>query len=197
MIESEALEVTRRVTAALDALEVPYVIGGSFASMVHGMTRATMDADIIADLRAGDAAALLGALGDAFYTPGEAVIRQAIERRDSFNLIHLGTMFKIDIFLAGARPFDRQQLTRRIGQRVGGQADDTLWVLSAEDIILAKLEWFRRGGEASERQWRDVLGVIKAQWPELDEAYLRDWAGSLGVEDLLERALVEATRDES
>ena len=197
MIESEALGVTRRVTAVLNALGVPYVIGGSFASTVHGMARATMDADIVADLRPGDVAVLLDALGDSFYSPGEAVVRQAIERREGFNLIHLGTMFKIDIFLAGERPFDRQQLARRIGQRVGGRSDETLWVLSAEDVILAKLDWFRQGGELSERQWRDVLGVIKAQSPGLDAVYLRQWAGSLGVGDLLEQALVEAARDEA
>jgi len=122
----------------------------------------------------------IGALGDAFYSSGEAAVRQAIERRDGFNLIHLETMFKIDIFLAGARPFDRPQLARRVGQRVGGRPDETLWVLSAEDIILAKLKWFRREGEVSERQWRDVLGVIKAQSPGPDADYLRQWAGLLG-----------------
>lgn len=194
MIESEALVVTRQVTAALDALGIPYVIGGSLASTVHGVVRATMDADIIADLQPSHAAALIDALGDAFYTPGEAAVGQAIERRGSFNLIHLGTMFKIDIFPAGPRPFDRQQLARRVGQMIDTQSDEKLWILSAEDVILAKLDWFRRGGEVSERQWRDVLGVMKAQSPALDVAYLRQWAGSLGVGDLLERTLDEAVR---
>lgn len=188
MIDSEALGVTRQVTAALDALGVSYVIGGSFASMVHGMVRATMDADIVADLRPLHAAALIEALGAPFYTPGEPAVRQAIEQRGSFNLIHLATMFKIDIFVPTGRPFDRQQLDRRIGEQVGDRPDERLWILSAEDVILAKLEWFRLGGEVSERQWRDVLGVIKTQAPVLDIAYLREWAESLEVGDLLERA---------
>lgn len=194
MVDSEALGVTRQVTAVLDALGVPYVIGGSFASMVHGMVRATMDADIIADLQPQHAAALVAALGDQFYTPGEPVMRQAIERRGSFNFIHLATMFKIDIFVPGERAFDQQQLQRRIGEQVGSLSAEKLWVLSAEDVVLAKLDWFRQGGELSERQWRDVLGVIKAQSPGLDGVYLRQWAELLGVGDLLARALVEAAR---
>ena len=191
MIGSEALGVTRLVTAALDALGVPYVIGGSLASIVHGMVRTTMDADIIADLQPGHVAALVAALGDSFYVPDEALLQQAIERRGSFNLIHLGTMFKVDIFLPQARAFDRQQLARRIGERVASGSDEQLWVLSPEDVILAKLEWFRLGGETSERQWRDVLGVVRAQAAALDVAYLRQSAGPLGVGDLLERALAE------
>lgn len=197
MTGSDPLDVTRQVTTALDALGVPYVIGGSFASMVHGMVRATMDADIIADLRPDHAAALIEALGEAFYTPGESTMRQEIERRGSFNLIHLASMFKIDIFLPGARPFDRQQLDRRISQPIGRRTADRLWILTPEDIILAKLEWFRRGGEVSERQWRDVLGVIMAQSPALDVGYLREWAAALQVGDLLARALAEAAGSEA
>ena len=192
MIDSEALGVTRQVTAVFEALGVAYVIGGSLASMVHGMMRTTMDADIIADLQPGHAAALVAALGEAFYVPDEALLRQAIERRGSFNLIHLATMFKVDIFVPQARPFDRQQLARRIGERVASGSDERLWVLSAEDVILAKLEWFRLGGETSERQWRDVLGVVKAQGAALDVAYLRQWGGALRVGDLVARALAAA-----
>lgn len=116
MIDSEALGVTRQVTAALDALGIPYVIGGSLAGAVHGVVRATMDADIVADLRPTHAAALIAALGAAFYPPRGAAAEQAIERRSSFNLIHLRTMFKIDIFPAGPRAFDRRQLARRISR---------------------------------------------------------------------------------
>ena len=192
MIDSEALGVTRQVTAVFDALGVAYVIGGSLAGMVHGLVRTTLDADIVAELQPDHAAALVAALGEAFYVPDEATLREAIARRGSFNLIHLATMFKVDVFVPQARPFDRQQLARRIGERVGSGSEERLWVLSAEDVILAKLEWFRRGGEASERQWRDVLGVVRAQGAALDVAYLRQWGAALGVDDLVERALAAA-----
>lgn len=194
MIDSEALSVTRQVTALLDALDVPYVIGGSLASIVHGMVRATMDADIIADLQPHHIAVLLDTLSEQFYMPDESALRQVIERRGSFNMIHLATMFKIDIFLPQQRTFDRQQLERRIGERIASDSEEEIWILSAEDLVLAKLDWFRLGGESSERQWRDVLGVIKVQSSTLDIAYLREWARRLQVSDLLERAWVEATQ---
>ena len=121
----------------------------------------------------------------------EGSIRQAIERRSSFNLIHLPTMIKVDVFLPKDRPFDQQQLARRIAQPVSPDSSETVWILTAEDAILAKLDWFRMGGEVSERQWRDILGVMKTQREALDLAYLQLWAERLGVADLLERALEE------
>jgi hypothetical protein len=186
----EALGVTRQVTAILDALGVPYVIGGSLAGIAHGLVRSTLDVDMVIDLRPEHIPPLTRALQDAFYVPDEAVLQEAIAQRRSFNLIHLDTMFKVDVFLPGG-PFGQQQLLRRTAERLDSKSDSRLWVLSPEDVILAKLDWFRQGGEVSERQWRDVVGVMKAQ-PALDEAYLRQWAGVLGVGDLLGRALAEA-----
>jgi hypothetical protein len=190
LVDSEALRVTLFVTDLLDELGIPYVIGGSMASIVHGMLRTTMDVDIVADIQPEQVAPFVAALQDAFYTD-EQMIRRAIQRQSSFNLIHLSTMFKVDIFIPKGRPFDRQQLKRRISERVGHDADQQIWVLSAEDVILAKLEWFRMGDEVSERQWRDILGVLKTQQSALDIDYLRQWAQELGVSDLMERALEE------
>ena len=194
MVDSEAIQVTLLVTNLLDELGVPYVIGGSMASIIHGMLRTTMDVDIVADIQPEQVASFMTSLQDAFYVD-EQMIRQAIQRRSSFNLIHLSTMFKVDIFIPKGRPFDQQQLNRRIAEPVGPDSDEQIWVLSAEDVILAKLEWFRLGGEISERQWRDILGVVKTQQPTLDIDYLKQWAQSLGVTDLMERALKELTRD--
>ena len=104
-------------------------------------------------------------------------------------------MFKIDIFLPQEQGGERRQLTRRISHRVGSESNERVWILSAEDVIRARLEWFRPGGESSQRQWRDVLGVIKAQEPTLDMDYLREWAGRLQVSDLLKRAVADATVD--
>lgn len=190
MLESDPLHATLLVTGTLDALDVPYVIGGSVASIAHGMIRTTMDVDLVADLNPDHVAPFVAALQDSFYVD-EPSVRQAIRRRSSFNLIHLETMVKVDVFLPRDRPFDRQQLARRIAAAVTADAEIFLWILTAEDVILAKLDWFRSGGEVSERQWRDVLGVLKTQGEALDYAYLREWAEKLAVADLLARAVAE------
>jgi hypothetical protein len=192
LVDSEALQVTLLVTNLLDELGVPYVIGGSMASIIHGMLRTTMDVDIVADLQPEQVAPFVTGLQDAFYAD-EQMIQQAIQQRGSFNLIHLSTMFKVDIFIPKGRPFDQQQLNRRIAEPVGPDSAEQIWVLSAEDVILAKLDWFRLGGEVSERQWRDILGVLKTQQATLDIDYLQQWAQSLGVADLMEHALEELT----
>ena len=147
---AEPIAVTMIVADALEALGVPYAIGGSLASAVHGVMRATMDADLVADLRPEHAEPLVRALGDAFYADAE-MIRDAIRRHGSFNLIHLGTMFKVDIFVAKPRPFDRSQLARRQLHLLSEDPERHAYVTSAEDIILSKLEWYRQGGEVSAR----------------------------------------------
>jgi hypothetical protein len=176
---------------ALDALGVPYAIGGSLASALHGVMRATMDVDLVADLELGHVEPLVGALGDAFYADLETM-RSAVRQRASFNLIHLETLFKVDIFVARPRPFDRSQLARRQLHRLSDDPECHAYVTSPEDIILAKLEWYRMGGETSDRQWHDVLGVLKVQADRLDGDYLIRMAADLNVTDLLRRAFREA-----
>lgn len=187
----EPITVTLLVIDALDALGVPYLIGGSLASAVHGVLRATMDTDLVADLRLEHAEPLARALGGTFYVDAES-IREAVLHQSNFNVIHLETMFKMDVFILKKRPFHRSQMERRIAQVIATDPERTAYVATAEDTILAKLEWYRMGGGVSDRQWRDVLGVMKVQADRLDLAYLRQWAAQLNVLDLLERALTEA-----
>jgi hypothetical protein len=186
----EPIAVTLQVIEVLDSLEVPYLIGGSLASAVHGVPRATMDADLLADLRMEHAEPLARGLGNAFYLDATSIL-DAIGHHGSFNVIHLETMFKIDIFLPKTRPFDAAQLARRRSAIVATDPERTAYFASAEDSILTKLEWYRAGREVSERQWSDVLGMLKAQGAQLDLAYLRRWSTTLNVADLLERALRE------
>ncbi|TRZ89227.1 hypothetical protein D4R89_06395 [bacterium] len=188
---NELIAVTLLVIDALDALGVPYLIGGSLASAVHGVLRATLDTDLVADLRLEHAEPLARALGGTFYVDAES-IREAVLHQRSFNVIHLETMFKVDVFVVKKWPFHHSQMERRLAQVIATDPDRTAYVATAEDTILAKLEWYRAGGDVSERQWRDVLGVMKVQADRLDLAYLRKWAAQLDVSDLLERAIKEA-----
>jgi hypothetical protein len=187
----EPIAVTLQVADALETLGVPYFIGGSLASAIHGISRATMDVDIVADLQAEHIEALVGLLADAFFIDDEA-LRRAVREHDSCNFIHRDTMFKVDIFIRKTRPFDQSQLDRRERQSLATEPERFAYVASAEDMILAKLEWYRMGGEISERQWRDVQNILKVQGNRLDDAYLRKWADQLGVLDLFERALDES-----
>lgn len=134
---------------------------------------------------------LVAALRETYYVPVER-IRDAVAGRSSFNLIHLDTMLKVDVFVSRDRPFERQAFERARPASIG-QGGATLPVSSAEDVVLAKLEWYRKRGETSERQWTDVLGVLQVTASALDLRYLRRGAGELEVGDLLERALGEAS----
>lgn len=188
---SEQIAVTLLVIDALERLNVRYLIGGSLASALYGVPRATLDADLVADLRWEHAEPLARALTEAFYVDAE-MIREAIRQQRSFNVIHLETAFKVDVFVKKPRAFDDAQFARRVRQIVATEPERTAFVASAEDTLLAKLEWYRLGGETSERQWRDVLGIVKTQSERLDLAYLREWAVQLGVADLLEKAMSQA-----
>ena len=188
---NEPVAVTMMVVDALDVLGVPYLIGGSLASSVHGVVRTTMDVDLVADLKMVHVEPLLQMLGDSFYADAH-MIREGIRHRRSFNLLHLETMFKVDIFIHKQRPFDRAQFERRLLQTLDIDLERAAYVASAEDTVLAKLEWYRMGNEISERQWRDVIGVLKVQGERIDRDYMCRMAAELGVVDLLERALQES-----
>lgn len=184
----EPIAVTLQVVDVLESLGVPYVIGGSMASTLHGMARTTMDSDMVVALQPEHVSTFAAQLQADFYLDVDT-INQAIQNRASFNLIHLKTMFKVDIFVAKQRPFDQLQLQRAQPTILAIDPERTARILSAEDIILAKLDWYRLGNEVSERQWRDVISIIHVQGDQLDLDYLRETAVALHVSDLLERAL--------
>ena len=187
----ENLAVTLAIAAVLDTLEIRWFLGGSLASSVHGIPRATLDADIVADLRLPQVGPLLRALGEDWYVE-EQSIRQAIADRGCFNLIHFGTAMKIDVFVPKLRRFDGGQFSRAKRTPVAEGSSIEIPVCSAEDIVLAKLEWYRAGGELSERQWGDVIGVLRVNAKHLDMEGMQERAAELAVSDLLAGALTEA-----
>ena len=187
----EQLRVLFKVLEVLERLNIDYVIGGSFASSAHGFARATMDVDMLVSLNREQADLLVSQIGTEFYADEQAILR-AINAKRHFNIIHIDTSFKIDMFVAKPDGFDKKQLERRQMRVINDEPAIKAYVATAEDTILAKLKWYRLGNEVSDRQWKDVLGVIRIQGDRLDSGYLKQWASSLGVSDLLDKALAQA-----
>jgi len=180
------------VIRALDALRIPYQIVGSVASSAYGIARTTLDVDLEADFRDSQVSPLIEQLQGAFYLDEDRV-RDAVMRRSSFNVIHLESMVKIDIFLLKSKSYNQAAFARRRVETFGEDLPPrTLCIASPEDVILNKLDWYQEAGRISERQWTDVLGVLKVQQSSLDMEYLHVWAEKLGLADLLAQALRDA-----
>lgn len=186
----DPIAVALSVARTLDALGITHTVGGSIASSIAGEPRSTVDIDFVVALDESDVPSLVAALSADFYVDDEALNR-AVRERSSANVIHQETQLKVDIFVAGGTPLDEQQLHRRLAVEVA--EGRTLHVHPPEDILLQKLRWYRKGGEVSDRQWRDILGIIRVQGRRLDRDYLRVNAPVIDVADLLTRALGEVT----
>jgi hypothetical protein len=179
------------VIHAFERLGVRYYVGGSVASMVHGEYRLTADVDIVADLLPEHVEPMVQSLQGEFLME-EGAMRDAIRHHRSFNLIHLTEFFKVDIFIPKGRPYDEQAALRRRKDIIKVDPAVEAFLASPEDILLAKLEWFRMGGEVSDRQWRDIKGICQVQSQGLDFGYLKRWAVELNVQDLLMRAFEDS-----
>jgi hypothetical protein len=188
--------IERAITPVVEAfvrLGVDYFLTGSVISSHHGIPRSTVDVDVVAALRHDHVDALVAALVDAYYIDADAA-HDAIKRHSMFDVIHLATMYKVDVYAMLGR-FNRAVMARRRWEALADMDPQrTMAIATAEDVVLSKLRWFRDGGDVSERQWTDVIGVIRMQRA-LDLDYMRPWARDLAVEDLLDRALAEVAAD--
>jgi hypothetical protein len=181
----------REVIRILNNLAIPYALGGSMASSLHGIERYTRDGDLTVEPFPGREDDFAAAFGPDWYVSVSAA-RDANQRRAYFNVINTATGFKVDLFVRKDQPFEREAMARRVSFTPPEQPDQPIFVHSAEDVILFKLRWYRLGGEVIDQQWTDVLNVMKVQIAKLDRIYLDHWASDLGVSDLLARARQEA-----
>lgn len=187
----DQVDVMLLVAEVLETLGIPYCVGGSMASSLHGDWRSTKDVDLLADIKGKHVKPFSEALQSDFYAEEQSVL-DAVKLRKSFNVIHVETLYKVDIFVSKGTEFEKQQLERRELRTISPEQHQTAYVATAEDTVLAKLVWYRLGNEISDQQWRDVLGVLKMQHERLDFEYLRHWAVELNVSDLLVDAFAEA-----
>jgi hypothetical protein len=180
------LELVSQVAAILDDLGIPYALGGSMASSLVGEPRSTVDVDIAIKVEDGTEAALLERASAEFYVPVDAA-RAAIRAHSSFNLVETAHGLKVDLFVLGDGLLDRMQIERRMNVTIPGFAD-RIWVTSPEDQVLRKLDWYRSTGHESERQWRDVVGILRIHGDVMDRIYLDETARQLNLGALLDEA---------
>ncbi len=191
MILGEPLLITKQVVNVFSGLDIKYMVGGSLASSLHGIPRATQDIDIVVDIKPENIKDLVNILKNDFYID-EDMIRTAIFKQTSFNIIHLKTMFKVDIFIFKHDEASKEEMARRKSYKISDNY--YLFVSSAEDIILHKLFWYELGSRISDRQWTDVIGVLQVQGNQLDYKYLKKCAIRMNINELLTKAIEETEK---
>ncbi|MBX7220250.1 MAG: hypothetical protein K1Y36_09925 [Blastocatellia bacterium] len=179
------------IVRACEKFGIRYRVGGSLASSLFGEPRATNDADVVLDLKSETVEVFVAEIQNEYVIFADS-LKKAIERETCLNALHSETVFKIDLFPLKSRPYDQQAQHRMTVVPI--EHEGTVLAVSfvtAEDMVIAKLEWYRKGNEVSERQWRDILGLLKTEAVFLDYDYLERWTTELHLHDLYERALTE------
>lgn len=186
--QSELVQALSPVIRFFKDYDIRYFVGGSVASSHHGASRSTLDVDLTVVFDEGKISPLIERLSGDYYL-SEPAMRDAVRRKSCFNLIHLKTSFKVDVFVSRGREFDEISQDRSINAELGETHQLAVRIAAVEDIILIKLQWYRLGNEISERQWNDLTTVVRLNRPDLDIVYLQYWATQLEVDDLLLRLL--------
>lgn len=173
----------------LQSVNIPYYVSGGVASSIHGEPRSTRDLDLVIEIQPDQINLLVTALEAAgYYCPAGAVEDLQRGRERMLNITHTETIANADLYVTDTSTFATSQMERRRLLDVEGMP--AFWVISPEDLVLQKLAWGR--GSQSEKQWRDVLGILKLQTENLDYEYLTQWADNLGLLDFLSQAFSEA-----
>jgi len=190
-VTADPVEIAFLVGRAFERAGIDYIVGGGLASSAHGEPRATQDVDVAVLLRAEQLPKLMEELPEGFELD-RASAREAIRNHSAFSLLHVPSYIKVDVYVCRDGGFHASAIRRGARTKLSGRADHTARVSSAEDIVIQKLVWYRAGDGASDRQWRDVLGVLKANRGALDVGYMRRWSTDQGVADDLAKALAES-----
>ncbi len=184
-------EIAQMLHEILESLSIAYYITGGVAAIAYGEPRTTRDLDIVVEVGGSEINTLVTALEAAgFYCPHGAVEDIQSGRGRVLSITHMQTLLNADIVLNANTDFDRSKLARRRLEAISLTTTDQFWMVAPEDLILAKLLWGQRS--QSEKQWRDVLGVLKVQHDSLEFDYLRQWGTTLGIRELLETAIAAA-----
>jgi hypothetical protein len=192
MNNTAELTTLENFTNILDRLGIAYAIGGSIASSAYGAVRFTEDADIVVEHFGDKAEEFFELMKGQYYISKEAM-NQALRQHKSFNVIHFESAFKIDVFIRKDTAFEKHLISRAKGLKLSDSLEKNFSVVSPEDIILLKLQWYNSGGRSSERQWNDILGIFAVQAKRLDLGYLKKWAAVLGINELFEKIISETT----
>ncbi len=179
MASAESPEgVIHRFASLLDAAGVPYMLTGSFASGFHGAPRATQDIDIVISPTLGSLNRLLRLLPDDKYYVSRDAALDAYSRESLFNVVDFASGWKIDLICRKARAFSVTEFERRSLHILGGLG---VFVASAEDVVLAKLEWAKLAH--SGRQIEDAASVLRIQGTKLNTSYINQWVAQLGLDE--------------
>jgi len=177
--------------ALFERLGVPYVLAGGVATIVYGEPRSTLDVDFAAHLGSEQARRLPVLAGNDFLVAPESAL-EAARTCSMFTMVHAASFVKIDVHVVPRSGIHKEEIERGRWQRLGPGYPDEIRIATPEDLVLQKLRWYLDAGGVSEKQWRDVLGILKARGHSLDLVYIRRWAPVLGIVEVLDRALVAA-----
>ena len=178
---SEQMAFLKWIAERLEQAGIPYMLTGSLALALYAQPRMTRDIDIVVEYAPADAGTM-AALFEDLCVVDEDSIAEAARFGGMFNIIHKEWIIKADLIPRKGEPFDEAEFARRRSVDIGGAS---IWVISPEDLVLAKLDWGK--DSRSEMQMRDVRSILAAV-EGLDWVYLQEWAQRLGVADLLEEA---------
>jgi hypothetical protein len=185
-------EIARILHGIFESLNIPYYITGGVCAIAYGDPRTTRDLDVVVECERSNIMTLVTQLeAEGFYCPPGAVSDIQSGRARVLSVTHMQLILNADIVLNAKTEFDRSKMERRRLTAIGLEDSEQFWLASPEDVILAKLLWGRQS--QSEKQWRDVLGVLKVQGDTLDFAYLTDWAARLDLTELVQQAIAAAT----